>query len=128
MTDEDFMASLEAGRLPAALFNHSAHVRAGFLYLRRCRFPQAVARMCATVENFAITIGKPDRYHETITVAFLALIFDHLRRRGDGGGWDGFQQQNPELLRTDALLAYYPQAVLDSAAARTGFVLMPIPT
>lgn len=126
MTDEKFIADLEACRLPEALFDHAAHVRAGYLYLRAHRFPQATARMCATIMNYAASLGKPDRYHETITFGFMALIQDRLRNRGDGGGWDGFKAQNPELLRADALLAYYPKEVLESEDARAGFVLMPL--
>ncbi len=55
----------------------------------------------------------------------MALIREHLHMRGDGGGWSGFEIQNPELLRKEALLAYYPLAVLESADARNRFVLPP---
>lgn len=126
MTDEEFIAELESCRLPEHRFDHAAHVRGGFLYLRWQKFPQAAARMCTTIETFASSLGKADRYHETITIGFMALIQEHLCRRGDGGGWEGFKAQNPELLRKDALLAYYPRAVLESAEARARFVLLPM--
>ncbi len=126
MTDEKFIAELEACRLPDSLFDHAAHVRAGYLYLRAHSFPQAAACMCAAITNYATSLGKKDRYHETITFAFMVLIQEHLRNRGDGGGWEGFEAQNPELFRRDALLAYYPKSVLESDEARTRFVLMPL--
>jgi len=62
-------------------------------------------------------------YHETITVAFMALIHERLYQHGDARGWDGFARANPDLLHKDALLSLYPQAVLDSAEARARFVL-----
>jgi hypothetical protein len=124
MSDEDFIAALEACRLPESLFDHAAHVRAGYLYLRRQEFPFAASRMCATIKDYARSLGKGERYHETITIGFMALIKERLFRGGDGGGWEGFKAQNPELLRKDVLLEYYPKAVLDSEQARSGFLLM----
>jgi hypothetical protein len=126
MTDAEFIAELEACRLSPAEFPHAGHLRAAYLYLLADPFPQAAARMCTTIRNYARALGKPEKYHETVTIAFMALAHKHLRLRGDGGGWQGFLEQNPELLRKDALLAYYPAAVLESAEARATFVLVPL--
>ena len=128
MSDDEFILELETCRLPALLFDHTAHVRTGYLYLRREKFPQAAARICATIERYADSLGKVGLYHETITIAFMALIQEHLHRRGDGGGWQGFRAANPELLCKDALLAYYPENVLESAEARARFVLLRRPS
>lgn len=125
--DAQFLAALEAATLPPELFDHAAHVRAGYLYLRRLPFPQATAAMCATIANYARALGKPERYHETITVAFMALINAQLRRNGDGGSWQDFRARHPQLLRRDALLAYYPREVLESLEARSCFKLLPLP-
>jgi hypothetical protein len=127
MTDEEFIAELEACILPESHFDHAAHVRAAYWYLRRLPFPDAAARMCTTLRSYTLSLGRAGRYHETLTIGFMAVILDHLRRRGDGGGWAGFRADNPELLRKDLLLDYYPQAVLASAEARERFVLVPLP-
>jgi hypothetical protein len=126
MTDEEFIAELEACILPESHFDHAAHVRAAYWYLRRYPFPDAAARMCATLRNYTRALGRAARYHETITIGFMAVILDHLRRRGDGGGWAGFRAENPQLLRKDLLLDYYPKAVLASAEARERFILLPL--
>jgi hypothetical protein len=125
--DAQFLAALEDCTLPAECFDHAAHVRAGYLYLCRQPFPQATATMCTTIVNYARALGKPDRYHETITVAFMALINARVHAQGDGGGWEEFRARNPQLLRPDALLAYYPRAVLASREARSCFTLLPLP-
>ena len=124
--DARFLASLEDCSLPPGRFDHAAHVRAGYLYLRRSPFPQATASMCTAVERYARSLGRPDRYHETITVAFMALINACLRQGPDDDGWESFRARNPRLLRKDALLAYYPRAVLESRAARRCFTLQPL--
>jgi hypothetical protein len=123
LTDDDFIAELEACILPESDFHHAAHLRAAYLYLRRAPFPDAAARMCTTLRNYTRSLGRAGRYHETVTIAFMALILDCLRRRGDGGGWQGFIAQNPELQRKDVLQDYYPKAVLESDEARLRFVL-----
>ena len=137
--DEQFLAALEAATLPIERFDHAAHVRAGYLYLRRHAFPEATAAMCSTIARYSRAIGKPDRYHETITVAFMALINARLRHGGDrdsdgdgggggggGGDWEAFLAANPQLFRPDVLLAYYPREVLESPEARAAFTLMPL--
>ena len=124
--DARFLASLEDCSLPPGRFDHAAHVRAGYLYLRRSPFPQATAAMCAAVERYARSLGRPDRYHETITVAFMALINQQLRQDAGADSWERFRARHPQLLASDALLAYYPRAVLESRAARACFTLLPL--
>ena len=123
MTDESFLDALESCRLAEAEFGHAAHVRAAYLYLRTCEFPQALERMRNAIRNHAARLGKPGRYHETITVAYLALIGRHLWEHGDGGGGAAFARRHPELFEPDLLLHYYPKAELDSEVARKTFVL-----
>lgn len=103
MTDHEFLTNLEGCRLPAAAFNHAAHVRLGYLCLREQEFPAALVRVRGLIKNYANSIGKGALYDEAITVAFLELIHECLRIRGDAGGWDAFKEQNPELLRKDVL-------------------------
>jgi hypothetical protein len=124
MTDAEFLAALESGTLPEADFNHAGHVRAAWLYLRQGSFPEALARMSGALRTYAATHGKPDRYHETITVAYLALINERLLLRGGGdGGWQGFLEQNHELLDRRLLTHYYRPETLASPAARRVFIL-----
>jgi len=123
VSDEEFLRALEGGELPEAEFGHAAHVRAAYLYLRRGDFAAALTRIRAAIGNHARRLGKADRYHETITVAYLALIQQHMCLRGDGGGWPGFARENPELLQADLLLHYYPRSQLQSELARRVFIL-----
>ena len=123
MTDAEFLAALESGALPEADFDHAGHVRAAWLYLQQGSFPQALGRMSAALRNYAAVLGKPDRYHETITVAYLALINERLALRGDGGGWRAFLEQNHELLDRRLLTHYYRPETLASPAARRVFIL-----
>jgi hypothetical protein len=123
MTDEEFLRALENCILPEREFGHIAHVRAAYLYLQQSDFIGALERIRRAIRNFAAHCGQPDRYHETITVAYVALIQQHICERGDTGGWAAFARDNPELFRPDLLSRFYPQAQLASALARRVFLL-----
>jgi hypothetical protein len=123
VTDDEFLRALETCELPESAFGHAAHVRAAYLYLRAEEFSGALERTRRAIRAYARHLGKPERYHETVTVAYLALIQQHMCQRGDGGGWAAFECANPELLRPGLLLEFYPKAQLESDLARRVFVL-----
>jgi hypothetical protein len=123
MTDDEFLTALERCELPSEAFTHAAHLRAGYLYLCAGGFDAALGRMRAAVQRYAAHLGRPDKYHETITVAYLALIHERLSERGGAGDWPSFQEQNPDLLQRDLLLRHYRRCELESDLARQVFIL-----
>src|SRR5262245_30788666 len=74
MTDDQLMADFEAGRVPEGGFHHREHIRVAWNYLRVHTLPDALARFCAGLRQFAAAQGVPGLYHETITVAYILLI------------------------------------------------------
>ena len=125
MTDEKFLAALEDTSLPDADFRHRDHLRAAYLYLRRDGFAEAVGTMSAALRCFAASRGKAERYHETVTIAFLALINERLASSGDPGSFDAFIARHPEIAERDLLTRYYRPETLASENARRSFVLEP---
>jgi hypothetical protein len=123
VTDEEFLRALERCELPEAAFGHSAHVRAAYLYLLEGDFVGALGRMRRALRNYTRHLGKPGRYHETMTVAYVALIQQHVYERGDGGGWTAFASENPELFEPGLLQGFYPAQQLGSDMARRVFLL-----
>jgi hypothetical protein len=123
VTDQEFLRALETCKLPESQFGHAAHVRAAYLYLQQSDFAGTVDRIRRAIRNYATHQGKPDRYHETITVAYVALIQEHIFERGGSGGWEAFARQNSELCKPDLLEQFYSRALLDSEMARKVFLL-----
>ena len=123
MTDGEFLSALEQCRLPATEFGHLAHVRAAYLYLQAGEFATALGRMRCAIRNYARHLGKADRYHETMTVAYLALIQQHIAERGSGLCWEDFLRGNADLVQPGLLLQYYPQVQLNCELARRVFLL-----
>jgi hypothetical protein len=125
MTDDEFMASFENASLANECFHHSDHVRMAFLYL--CRYPALVAleRFSTSLLRLATANGKPDRYHETITWAFLFLIRERMARAGRIQTWSEFSAANQDLLswKNNILKKYYREKTLACALARSTFLL-----
>ena len=122
MTDAEFLARLEDASLPPANFRHADHLRAAYLYLQRYGFEGAITRMRGALTRYAAAIGRPGLYHETITVAFLALINE--RRHGTAAkDWEEFAAGNPDLFDKQVLSLYYRTDMLESARARQVFLL-----
>jgi len=126
LDDEALLGGFESARLPAAAFGHAEHVRAAFLYLtRHPDFGEAAVRFRSALRRFAAAKGVPDRYHETLTWAYLALI----NERAHGSSFAssaGFLRSHPELLdaKGGVFSRYYDLgAVTRSARARQVFVL-----
>ncbi|MDQ7250124.1 hypothetical protein [Dongia sedimenti] len=121
-TDDDFLEAFRSAALPLAAFDHRAHVRAGYLMVSRNGLGLAIEAFGKTLRAFAEAHGKAGLYHETITVAFLALINERIALGGDRG-WDAFAAANPDLFARDSLAAFYAPEELASAEARRVFML-----
>ncbi|MEY2497435.1 MAG: hypothetical protein QOD12_991 [Verrucomicrobiota bacterium] len=121
--DEELIA-LETGTLDPAAFPHPEHVRLGYEMLGRYVFSEAVARFARGLRLLAAKAGRPEVYHETITVAFLALIGER-RGRGTQEDWCDFKARNSDLLDKRCLERWYDADYLRSDLARKTFCLPP---
>jgi hypothetical protein len=123
-TNEALVSAFEQGRAPGD-FHHADHVRVAFAYVSRFPFLEAVERFSAALKRFAVSKGKPNLYHETITWAYLFLIRERIARSGRTQSWEEFAQRNPDLLiwKGGVLATLYRQETLDSELARHNFIL-----
>ena len=124
MTDDELITALETGTLEPSLFTHEAHVRAAWHCLRQAPFPEALVRFSRALRQFATQQGQASKYHETITVAYAALIADRLHET-PSLEWEGFAQRHADLLirQPSLLTSYYTSETLASERARLTFVL-----
>ena len=64
--------------------------------------------------------GRPEAYHETITVAFLSLVAERMSEAMD---FESFASLNSDLLDKHVLTRWYRPERLASDRARRTFVL-----
>lgn len=124
MTGDDrrFLSSFEAGTLSS--FHHRDHVRLAWIYLRREGLLDALERFSVGLRRFAVSKGKPNLYHETITWALLFVIKERIVR-GAESGFAAFEKRNPDLFEwpSGLLENYYKKETLASDLARKTFLL-----
>jgi hypothetical protein len=103
-------------------FPHREHVHIAFEMLRRLDFPETVLHFSRTLRAMAEKAGRPEAFHQTVTIAFLSLIAERMESGGIAD-FAAFAQANPDLLEKSALERWYRPERLASAAARRTFLL-----
>jgi hypothetical protein len=120
MDDPEFLTRFEACELDE--FPHRSHVRLACLYLDRHSQHETLDRLLRGLRRFAASKGKPDRFHYTMTRAWLELIADGRRAHPEARDADSLIAACPILANPRALSLYYSDGVLSSAAAREDWV------
>lgn len=121
VTAEEIRA-FEDGALDPAQFSHSEHIRFAYEMLERYPFGETVTRFSRGLKLLAAKAGRPEIYHETITVAFLALLGERTAARRYAG-WNEFRANNSDLLDKRCLEKWYGKEQLASDLARRTFCL-----
>lgn len=119
MTDEELLGRFAAGtleRLP-----HADHVRLALLHLARYDRGEALRRLGDGLLHFATLKGHPEKFHVTMTRAWLEIV-DAARRAHPGTSAAVVIAACPALLDPRLLDRFYAPGVLDTEAARTSWV------
>jgi hypothetical protein len=144
LTDRELVAAFEACTLSD--FRHADHVRVAWLYLTLLPFPEASRRMAESVRRFAASKGATEKYHETITQAWMRLVVAAMKKDRNSGwrdparrelrgkttssDFETFSAAHAELLDSHALDKFYSPELLATSLARAEFVppdLSPLP-
>src|SRR5262249_2428340 len=97
MNDMEFVRAFESCKLPPDLFHHRDHIRLAWIYLHQYGADQAVTRIAASIRNYAAHLGKSDKYHETVTVAWMRLF----AQIPQNASFDEMTRTFPQLLSKD---------------------------
>jgi hypothetical protein len=130
LTDLEFLRAFEACELSNERFHHRDHIRLAWIYLQRYGEREARQLMASAIRKFAAHHGNSDKYHETITVAWLRLVASAMTRVPRQASFDALTTASPELLDKRTIEKFYSTAALSSEAARTSWVqpdLQPLP-
>jgi hypothetical protein len=122
MTDVELTRALERGEMVNEDFNHASHLHVAWVYLAESpSVRQAANKMRGTLRRFAATAGKPEKYHETITLFWVHLLSsEYAAKRGEC--LEEIVRVNPQLLEKNFPLVYYSPERLFSDEARTSWV------
>ncbi len=101
-------------------FGHRQHINLAFIAARRCNNP--ADRMRDWIKQIAASHGAPQKYHETITIAWARVVAHHVAADPAVADFDAFIDRYPALLDKTLLSRHYSPELLSSPAARADWV------
>jgi len=130
MADHDFLEPLTAILDARGGFGHREHLELAWTYLEQNPLDSAQRKMAAAIRHVAALHGAPEKYHDTITTAWVLLVETH-RKHDAAASFDEFIARHPGLLDRSLLERHYSAGLLWSAPARARWTnpdLRPLPT
>lgn len=106
----------------AERFGHREHIHLTWLAVRRYGVPGAIPLVCQGIQQTARYAGAPQKYHATLSRAWVELVGHHAEHDARVGDFDTFAQRNAALLDKRLIARFYQPATLADARARTSWV------
>jgi len=121
-TDEEFREAFESLKIPNEMFHHREHIRLAWIYSCKLSQEEALTRIVKGIRAFAKHHGAPGKYHHTITVAWMRLVWHAARHAPAAPDFQTFAAAHPDLFHAKRLDDYYSAAQLKSDAARSNWI------
>jgi hypothetical protein len=115
---------------PSGQFRHRQHIHLAFLAVRRYGMPEATTRICDWIQRIAAYERAPQKYHHTVSRAWVELVAHHVAADPGCADFGTFADRYPALLDKRLLARHYRSSTLAATPARSGWVepdLLPFP-
>jgi hypothetical protein len=125
----EFTALMSEVMADAPRFGHRQHVHLTWLAVRRHSVAEASELIAGGIRQAASDAGAPEKYHATMTRAWVELVRFHTAEHPDPD-FSAFLARNPALLDKRLLGRFYRPDTLAGEAARQRWVepdLVPFP-
>jgi hypothetical protein len=116
---QDLMAEVMAN---TERFGHREHIHLAWLAVRRHGVPDAIRLVSDGIQQTARYAGAPQKYHETVSRAWVELVGHHTEEDRHLTDFGRFAEHNPALLDKRLIARFYHPATLASPQARTGWL------
>lgn len=114
--------NFEAGRIDPQTFSHEAHLQVAYDMVQKYEFMEAAIRYIEGIKCLAASVGMPEKFNLTVTLAFLGIVSERVHQK-NYHGFDDFLDENPDLMSRSLLKNWYTEAQLGSDLARNSFIL-----
>lgn len=125
LTDEEFLRRFESADWPLADWHHRQHIKIAYLYLRRYPFAQAQAHIRKIIKAYNAAKNLTDSllggYHDTMTQAWMHLVYFALCEGGPAESADAFYELHPELWGKKILRFFYSEIFI-TPEAKANFI------
>ena len=120
--DPELTAALPAITGTEGKFGHRQHIHLAFWAVRRYGMPAATDRVCDWIRHLAAYQRVPQKYHYTVSRAWMELVAHHAAAEPGCSDFDAFADRYPALLNKRLLSRHYRSATLASPQARRGWI------
>ena len=130
LADPELTALLTEITGPDGEFRHRQHINLAFVAVRRYGMPEATARICDWIRRIAAYERAPQKYHHTVSRAWVEIVAHHVDADADCADFGTFAWRHPALLDKRLLSRHYRSSTLAAGPARRGWVepdLLPFP-
>jgi hypothetical protein len=107
---------------PDGVFGHRQHIHLAFVAVHRHGMPEAVERVCGWLRQITAYEKAPQKYHHTVSRAWVELVAHHVVTEPDRPEFDVFVERHPALLDKRLLARHYRSTTLAAPEARRGWV------
>jgi hypothetical protein len=102
-------------------FGHREHLELAWMYLRLYPMDEAAGVMAEALRHVAHRHGAEEKYHETLTRAWLHFVAVHIQRWG-ADSFEAFLEANPDLLNRKLIEHFYSHGLIFGGPARAAWV------
>jgi len=117
-SDLEFAQAFERFEIPNEGFHHRDHIRLAWIYLKLYGPIEGAARISAAIRKFAAHHGKSEKYHETVTAAWMCLVAQACHC----SSFTEVTTEFPQFLDKSFLAEFYSTELLQTESARQTFV------
>ena len=96
--DTELAALLPEITGPSGQFRHRQHIHLAFLAVRRYGMPEATTRICDWIQRIAAYERAPQKYHHTVSRAWVEIVAHHVDADPDCADFGTFADRHPALL------------------------------
>jgi hypothetical protein len=126
MNDDEFLEQFEGCTFPLGEWHHRAHVKLAYLYATRFGLAGASQKLRDGIRAYNAANHIQDTptsgYHETMTQAWLRIIYATVQEYGPRATADDFFDFHPQLSQKKNLRLFYSVELFMSARAKREFV------
>ncbi|HEX2607804.1 MAG TPA: hypothetical protein VHK91_10510 [Flavisolibacter sp.] len=96
LTDRQLEEQFEDGTFDPSLFSHEAHLRLGWIHIRKYGLLQAEENLCQQIRSFAEQHGAAMKFHTTVTIAAAKALY-HFMQKSQSDTFFDFIHEFPRL-------------------------------
>lgn len=123
LSNTEFIQQFEDCTLNPELFTHEAHLRLAWIYIQKYGIETAIEVIRKQIQEYAISLGASEKYHETITVASIKAVSFFIKK-SESKTFESFINENKQLKTNfkQLLATHYTTDIFNSESAKKDFL------